>query len=157
MKDKIKVLFICHGNICRSPLAEFLFRDMAAKAGVGDRFYIASAATHKDQLGNPPHPAIVRILEDAGIEIGNKKAVLLTKHDYKNFDYLIGMDHYNLKYIRRIVGKDTEGKVSLLLDYTDHPGDVADPWFTHKFNRSYEDIKKGTAGLLRYFKENGLI
>ncbi len=157
MKDKIKVCFICHGNICRSPLAEFLFRDKVEKAGCGDRFYIASAATHKDQLGNPPHPAILRILEREGIDVGNKKAVLLTKRDYNNYDYLIGMDHYNLKYIQRIVGKDTEGKVSLLLDYTDHPGDVADPWFTQKFNRAYEDIQKGVNGLFLHFEENGLI
>jgi len=157
MKDKIKVCFICHGNICRSPLAEFLFRDKVEKAGYGDQFYIASAATHKDQLGNPPHPAILRILEREGIDVGNKKAVLLTKRDYNNYDYLIGMDHYNLKYIQRIVGKDTAGKVSLLLDYTDHPGDVADPWFTQKFNRAYEDIQKGVNGLFHYFEENGFI
>ncbi len=152
MDSVIRILFVCHGNYCRSPMAEFLFRDMVQKEGLGDHFIIASAATHHDDLGSPPHYEVTRILRDQGIRTDGKVAVLLTRKDYRNYDYIIGMDHKNLKEIRRIVGSDPEGKVCLLLDFTDHPRDISDPWLTRNYEKAYADIKMGCECLLQYLK-----
>lgn len=144
-----RVLFICHGNICRSPMAEFVFRSMVDQAGQSDNFYIASAATSTEEIGNPVHPGTKNKLKQAGISVSGKYAVQMKKSDYKNYDYLIGMDSWNIKNIMRIIGSDPQGKVTRLLDFTDHPGDIADPWYTGNFDKTYEDICKGCQALLK--------
>lgn len=144
----IKILFICHGNICRSPMAEFLMKDMVAKQGLANQFFIASAATSMEEIGNGVHRGTRRILEDLGIFCSGKRAVRLEVSDYKKYDYLIGMDNWNIKNILRILGSDPEHKVCRLLDFTDHPRDIADPWYTGDFDATYRDIKEGLEALL---------
>ncbi|MBQ2140848.1 MAG: low molecular weight phosphotyrosine protein phosphatase [Acidaminococcaceae bacterium] len=149
----IKVLFICHGNICRSPMAEFCMKDLIRKAGREDSFQIDSAATSTEEIwngvGNPVYPPAKRELAKHGISCSGKRAVLLRKEDYGRYHWIIGMDHNNLRNMRRILGDDPEGKVKLLLDYTDSPGDIADPWYTGDFERTWDDILRGCRGLLR--------
>lgn len=150
----IRVLFVCHGNICRSPMAEFLLKDMVEKRGIADQFYIQSAATSTEEIwngvGNPVHPGTRRILDGLGISCAGKRAVQLTKKDYNNYDYLICMDSWNLKNVARICGKDKDNKIYRLLDFTDDKRDVADPWYTGNFDKTYEDIMKGLEGFLAY-------
>ena len=126
----IKVLFVCLGNICRSPMAEFVFRDMAKKQGLAEQFHIASAATSSEELGNPVHRGTTDKLREYGISTRGKYAVQLKKKDYKEYDYILGMEYRNIRSINRIFGSDPEHKVSMLLDYTEHPRDIADPWYT---------------------------
>ena len=153
----ISVLFVCHGNICRSPMAEFIFKDMVNNRGLGDQFYIASAATSTEEIwngiGNPVYPPAKRELAKHGISCEGKRAVQLKKSDYDKYDYIIGMDSWNRRNMMRILGKDPEGKVSLLLDYTDHPRDIADPWYTGNFDATYDDVKAGCEALLTHIRE----
>lgn len=144
-----KILFICHGNICRSPMAEFVLKDMVKKRGIEQDFSIASAATSREELGNPPHPGTRRILGNLGIDCSGKHARQLTRADYEEYDYLIGMDHYNLRNIERICGEDTEGKVSLLMSFAGEDRDIDDPWYTNRFEKTYEDVAAGCEGLLK--------
>ncbi|MGN1314209.1 MAG: low molecular weight protein-tyrosine-phosphatase [Lachnospiraceae bacterium] len=151
----IKVLFICHGNICRSPMAEFVMKDMLEKQGLSHHFHVASAATSRDEIwngtGNPVYPPAREELAKHGIGCQGKRAVQVTKKDYDRYDYLICMDTNNLRNISRIIGADKEKKVSLLLDYTDRPGaSIADPWYTRDFETTYRDVKEGCTGLLQY-------
>lgn len=146
----IKVLFVCHGNICRSPMAEFVLKDMVAKYGLENEFFIASAATSMEEIGNPVHYGTRNKLAQYGISTAGKYAVHMERSDYKKYDYIIGMDSWNYKNMLRIVGEDPEQKISLLLDYTDHPGDVADPWYTGDFDKTYEDVVEGCKGLLSH-------
>lgn len=148
----IKVMFICHGNICRSPMAEFVFRDMVKKAGLSDRISVASAATSREEIGNPVHYGTKAKMQQMGIPMAPHRAVQMTKKDYKDYDYIIGMEHWNIRNIGRIIEKDTERKVSLLLDYTDEPRDISDPWYTGDFDLTYRDVKEGCEGLLEYLK-----
>ena len=150
MTGKIKVLFVCHGNICRSPMAEFVLKDMVAKRGIADDFYIASAATSMEEIGNPVHHGTRNKLAQYGISTAGKYAVRMERSDYKKYDYIVGMDSWNYKNMLRIVGEDPEQKISLLLDYTDHPRDVADPWYTGDFDKTYEDVVAGCEGLLAH-------
>ena len=152
----IKILFICHGNICRSPMAEFVFRDMVIKRDLGDRFHIASAATSTEELGNPVNYGTVNKLKQYGISTAGKYAVQLKKKDYKEYDYLIGMEYRNIRNINRIIGSDPEHKVCRLLDFSDNPRDIADPWYTGNFDRTYDDIVEGCEGLLDFLLKNGL-
>ena len=145
----IKILFLCHGNICRSPMAEFMFKDMVEKAGVGDEFYIESAATSSEELGNPVYPPARRKLAEHGISCAGHAARRVEKSDYARFDYIIGMDSANIRNLRRIMGGDPEGKLRLLMDYTDRPGQVADPWYTGDFDATWRDVLEGCQGLLR--------
>lgn len=151
----IKVLFICHGNICRSPMAEFLLKDMVAKKGIADNFHIASAATSIEEIGNPVHHGTREVLSRLGISCAGKRAIQLTKADYKEYDYLICMDSWNLRNIARICGRDSQDKIYRLLDFTDDKRDVADPWYTGDFEKTYEDIMKGLNGFLEYLKKEG--
>ena len=150
-----KILFVCLGNICRSPMAEFVFRDMVQKQGLGDRFSVASAATSTEDLGNPVHPGTQRRLAREGISTRGKTAVQLTRRDYQRYDYLIGMEQRNLSGMLRILGSDPAGKVHRLLDFTDRPRDIADPWYTGDFDRTYDDVVEGCRGLLEHLLEEG--
>lgn len=150
---KIKILFVCHGNICRSPMAEFVLKDMVEKRGIADNFFIASAATSTEEIGNPVHYGTRNKLAQYGISTAGKQAVQMQRIDYQKYDYIIGMDSWNYKNMLRIVGNDPEQKISLLLDYTDHPRDVADPWYTGDFDKTYEDIVAGCEGLLEHISK----
>lgn len=152
----IKVLFICYGNICRSPMAEFVLRDMVEKQGLADRFEIASAATSREEIGNPVHHGTVRKLKHYGISTAGKRAVQIKKSDYENYDYILGMETFNIKGILRIVGEDTENKVFRLLDFSERPRDIADPWYTGNFDLTYEDVVEGCEGFLKYVLEREL-
>ena len=146
----ISILFVCHGNICRSPMAEFVMKDMVQKAGIADNFFIASAATSAEEIGNPVHRGTRNLLAGEGISTAGKYARQMTRKDYAEYDYLIGMDRWNLRSMERIVGPDREGKLSLLLDYTDRAGaEIADPWYTGNFDETYDDIVEGCRGLLK--------
>ena len=144
----IKVLFLCHGNICRSPMAEFVMKDLVEKAGLGKEFEIASAATSTEEIGNPVYPPARRKLSENGISCTGKTARQLQKSDYARYDYLVGMDSANLRNMHRICGGDPAGKISLLLDWTARPGSVADPWYTGDFEATWQDVQEGCQGLL---------
>lgn len=146
----IRILFVCNGNICRSPMAEFLLKSMVQEKGISDQFYIASAATSTEEIGNPVHYGTRKKLSEYGISCNGKYAVQMTRADYDRYDYLIGMDQWNIRNMQRIVGKDEKGKIRRLLDFTDHPRDIADPWYTGNFDITYEDIREGCEALLRY-------
>ena len=148
-----RVLFICHGNICRSPMAEFVMKDLVRKAELAEEFSIASAATSTEEIGNPIYPPARRKLAEHGIGCAGKTARQLRREDYDRFDLLIGMDGANLRNMRRICGGDPEGKLSLLLDWTGHPGDVADPWYTGDFEATWRDVLAGCTGLLDHIRE----
>ena len=150
----IKVLFICHGNICRSPMAKFILKDMVAKRHISENFIIASAATRTEEIwgnvGNPVYPPARERLASVGISCKGKRAVQVKKSDNASYDYLICMDTNNLRNLRRIIGEDKEGKVSLLLDYTARPGaSIADPWYTGNFEITYREILEGCTGFLK--------
>ena len=144
----IKILFVCHGNICRSTMAQFVFQDMINKQGLTEQFYIDSAATSREEIGNPPHHGTVHKLKHIGIPILPHRAVQMTKKDYNKYDYLIGMDSMNIRNMLRIVSSDPEHKICRLLDFTEHPRDIADPWYTGNFDLTYENIKEGCEALL---------
>lgn len=145
----IKILFICHGNICRSPMAEFLLKDIVNKRGLADAFEIASAATSREEIGNPVHYGTRNKLAQLGISVAGKHAVQVTKRDYEHYDLLLVMDSNNIRNLRRVIGEDTQNKVHLLLDYTERKGEsIADPWYTGDFDVTYNDIMEGLAGLL---------
>lgn len=154
---KIKILFVCHGNICRSPMAEFILKEMVEKRGVADAFYIDSAATSTEEIyhgiGNPVYPPAKAELKKHGISCEGKRAVQLTKEDYEKYDYLIGMDSYNIKNMLRILGGDKEKKVKRLLDYTKEPRDISDPWYSGKFDVTYKDIKEGCEAFLEFVEK----
>lgn len=144
-----KILFVCHGNICRSPMAEFVMKDIVAKAGKSDEFYIASCATSTEEIGNPVHHGTRRKLAEVGISCDGKRAVQLTKSDYNKYDYIIAMDEMNIRNIMRIIKSDPENKVSLLLLHAGMSGSIADPWYTGNFDDTYRDVLLGCKGLFR--------
>jgi len=150
----IRVLFICLGNICRSPMAEFVFRHLAEKEGLGAGITAASAGTSSEESGSPVHPGTVNRLKAAGISCGGKRAVQLKKSDYAAFDYLVCMESRNLHGALRIFGQDPEGKLSRLLDFTDRPGDISDPWYTGDFEATYRDVLAGCTGLLAHIRRS---
>ena len=145
----IKILFICHGNICRSPMAEFVMKDLVKQAGLSDRFEIASAATSTEELGNPVYPPARRELQAHGISCAGKTARQIIKRDYDYYDYLIAMDQNNLRNMRPFFGTDPEKKISLLLDHAGIHRDVADPWYTGDFTATWDDVQAGCQALLR--------
>ena len=148
-----RILFVCYGNICRSPMAEFVMKDLVKKAGREWEFEIASAATSTEEIGNPVYPPARRKLAEHGISCAGKTARQLRRDDYGAWDYLVGMDSANLRNMRRICGGDPEGKISLLLDYTNRSGDVADPWYTGDFEATWRDVQAGCRGLLKALKD----
>lgn len=145
----IKVLFVCLGNICRSPMAEFVLKDMVSKRGLQDNFLIESAATSNEEVGNPVHHGTRKKLASVGISVDGKYSRQLKKEDYEKYDYILGMEEYNIKNILKIVGEDREGKVCRLLDFSDNPRDIADPWYTHNFDVTYDDIVEGCEAFLQ--------
>ena len=149
----IKILFICHGNICRSPMAEFVMKRLVAEAGLSEQFEIASAATSTEEIGNPVYPPARRKLAEHGIGSKGKTARQMTRQDYAYYDYVIAMDRNNLRNLKHMFGEDTEQKISLLMDYTHRPGDVADPWYTGDFETTWQDVSEGCQGLLTYLTE----
>lgn len=144
-----RILFICHGNICRSPMAEFIMKDLVQKAGRKDEFYIESAATSTEELGNEVYPPAKRKLAEHGISCKGKTARQITRADYNRFDMLIGMDDWNLRNMKRFWPEDPEGKIYKLMDFTNRPGDVADPWYTGDFEATWRDCLEGCEALLR--------
>ncbi len=146
----IKILFVCHGNICRSPMAEFVMKDMVKKAGCAGDFEIASAAVSAEELGNSVYPPARRKLAEHGISCAGHAARQMTKADYAYWDYLVCMDGSNLRRMERICGGDGEGKMSRLMDFSSRPGDVADPWYTGDFEATWQDVSEGCAALLEH-------
>lgn len=147
-----KILFICLGNICRSPMAEFLLKDMVKKRGIADNFYISSAATSSYEIGNPVHRGTRTKLAEYGISVSGKTAVQLTKADYDKYDYLIGMDSGNIRDILRIIGSDPQRKVYKLLQFAGSDRSIADPWYTGNFDVTYDDIYEGCNALLNFLE-----
>ena len=145
---KKRILFVCHGNICRSPMAEFVMKDLVSKAGVADDFEIASAATSTEEIGNSVYPPARRKLAEHGISCQGKTARQMTRADYDRYDLLVGMDTWNIRNMRNISGGDPEGKIVMLMDYTRRPGDGADPWYTGDFEATWRDVLEGCQGLL---------
>ena len=143
-----KILFVCHGNICRSPMAEFVMKDLIEKAGLSDQFYVESAATSTEEIGNEIYPPAKQKLAEHNISCKGKTARQLTRRDYQRFDLLIGMDTWNIRNITRMCGGDPDGKIRMLMDYTNRPGDVADPWYTGDFEATWQDVLLGCQCLL---------
>ena len=155
----MKIMFVCHGNICRSPMAEFILKDLTKKYGIADRFVIASSATSTEEIwngiGNPVYPPARAELAKHGLSCDGKRAVRLQKSDYDKYDLFIGMDSSNIRNMLRIFGVDTNGKVHKLMDYTDRGGDVADPWYSRRFDAAYQDIFEGCTALLDAIMKQG--
>ncbi|MBE6887473.1 MAG: low molecular weight phosphotyrosine protein phosphatase [Ruminococcaceae bacterium] len=153
-----KVLFICHGNICRSPMAEFIFKDMVSKRGLADDFYVESCATSTEEIwngvGNPVYPPAKRELEKHGVSCEGKRARQVTKADYDNFDILLCMDDNNMRNIKWIIPSDPQNKIHKLMTFAGSNASVADPWYTGDFETTYKDILKGCEGLLEYLLNN---
>ena len=144
----VKILFVCHGNICRSPMAEFVMKDLVRQAGREAEYHIESAATSAEELGSPVYPPARRKLAEHGISCAGKTARRLTEEDYGRYDLFIGMDQANLRNMRRIFGGDLQGKIQLLLSYAGRSGEVADPWYTGDFEATWQDVLAGCQGLL---------
>ena len=148
-RKMIKILFVCHGNICRSPMAEFVLKDMVKQRGLEQQYEIASAATSREEIGNPVYPPAKRKLAAHGIGCAGHHARQMTKHDYESYDLIVCMDHANVRNASRITGGDPENKIRLLLDFTDRPGrEVADPWYTGDFDATWRDVTEGCAALM---------
>ncbi len=150
----IKVMFVCLGNICRSPMAEFVLKDIVKKQGLGKNFYIKSSATSNEEIGNDIHYGTRNKLIQKGIPFEKRKATRLMPEDYNKYDYIIGMEESNIRNIKRIVGNDIEHKIYRLLDYSDNPRDIADPWYTGNFEITYNDIVEGCNAFIKYLENN---
>ena len=147
----IKILFICHGNICRSTMAQFVMEYLVSQAGLADRFLIESAATSTEEIGNGPHRGTIRKMHEMGIPMREHRAVQMRRSDYDKYDMIIGMDRWNIKNILQITGGDPQDKISSLLDFTKRKGqEIADPWYTGNFDETYRDVDEGCRGLLSY-------
>ena len=148
----IKILFVCHGNICRSPMAEFVMKDLLSKTGREFEFEISSAATSTEEIrngiGNPVYPPAKKLLSKKGIYCSGKRARQMTRADYDYYDLLIGMDNWNIRNMLRITGGDPDNKIKMLLDFTNRPGEVADPWYSGDFETTYRDVLEGCEGIL---------
>ncbi len=152
VRSMIRILFLCHGNICRSPMAEFIMKDLVKKAGLEQSIQIESAATSTEEIGNPVYPPARRKLSEHGIDCSGKRARQLLNSDYEKYDLLIGMDRANLRSMYRICGGDFADKMHLLMDFTHRPGEVADPWYTDDFDTTWRDVEEGCRGLLHHIQ-----
>lgn len=148
-----RILFVCTGNICRSPMAELVMKDKICKRGLDAEFFVASAATSSDEIGNPVYPPVRKRLESRGISCAGKTAVQLRRSDYEQYDYIVGMDSQNLRNMLRIFGGDPQNKVSLLLDFTAQPHEIDDPWYTRDFATAEREICEGCEALLQHILE----
>ena len=148
----IKILFVCHGNICRSTMAEYVMKHLVKNAGLEGEFYIDSAATSTEEIGNGVHHGTRRKLARMGVPCGDHRARQMTRGDYEKFDLLIGMDNANIRNMTRIAGGDDEGKIRMMLDYTNRPGEVADPWYTGNFDETWDDVFEGCTNLLEQLR-----
>ena len=157
MRNEIKVLMICHGNICRSPMAEYVLQDMVRRQHMESLFHIESAATSREEIGNDVHYGTRGKLEEVGIPCPRRKARQVTKADYEDFDWLLIMDGNNRRNLMRIIGSDPSGKVHGLLDFAPRPRDIADPWYTGNFDVTYDDVVEGCETFLKHLKETGVI
>ena len=153
MKEKIKVLMVCHGNICRSPMAEFVLKDMVAKRGLADQFIIASAATSTEEIGNPVHRGTKYKLLEHRISCAGKTAVQMKKEDLEKYDYLLAMDSHNIRNMERMFGPLND-KVHLLLEFAGTSASIADPWYTGDFEATYQDVVRGCEAFLQYLNKN---
>ena len=152
----LKILFVCHGNICRSTMAQFMFQDMVNKKGLSDKFYIDSAATSREEIGNGPHYGTVSKLREVGIPVLRHRARQMTRGDYEEYDYLIGMDSYNISNMTRIAGGDPENKIYLCLQFAGSTRNIADPWYTDNFDETYADLCEGLNGFMKYLESEVL-
>ncbi len=154
----IRVMFVCHGNICRSPMAEMILKELVRRRGIAEQFVIASCATSTEEIcggiGNPVYPPAQAELKRRGIPCEMRRAVQLCRADYAKYDYLIGMDRANLRNMQRMLGGDPDGKLLLLMDFTPQGGEVADPWYSGHFDAAFHDIYAGCEGLLSYLESN---
>ena len=148
----IKVMFVCHGNICRSPMAEFWMKDVVKRKGIESEFYIASSATSTEEIGNPPHHGTRQKLAEYGISTAGKQAVQLTKSDYERYDYFLGMDIANIRNMLRIFKSDPEEKVYRLLEFAGLSRDIRDPWYTGNFDETFADINAGIEVFFKYLE-----
>lgn len=155
MKEKIKVLMVCHGNICRSTMAQFVFQHIVNERGLSDRFYIDSMATSTEELGNPPHRGTVRKMHEVGIRVIPHEARQVSWRDYDKFDYIIGMDTWNIRNLNRMLKGDPDGKVHKFLTFAGSERDIADPWYTGDFDATYRDVCEGCEGFLAYLRDRG--
>ncbi len=153
----IRICFVCHGNICRSTMSQFVFQYMVNNLNMSDRFLIDSRATSTEEIGNPPHRGTVRKMKEVGIPVIPHRATQISWNDYHNFDYLIGMDTWNMRNLDRMLKGDPEGKVHKLLTFAGSDRDIADPWYTGNFDETYDDVVEGCEGLLAYLREKGEI
>ena len=143
-----KILFVCHGNICRSPMAEFVMKKLVSDAGLDDEFYIESAATSTEEIGNDMHHGTKSVLRKHNIPFKRRAVRQITSSDYDRFDHIIIMDRYNRSNLSRIIRSDPDGKINMLLDFTERGGDIADPWYTGNFDETYSDVLEGCTALL---------
>ena len=157
MKKKIKVIFLCHGNICRSTMSQFVLQDMVNKQGIAELFIIDSRATSTEEIGNPPHRGTVRKLQEVGIPVLPYKATQITWSDYNSFDYIIGMDTWNIRNLNRMLKGDPEGKVYKLLSFAGLDRDISDPWYTGDFDETYRDVSLGCSAFLEYLREKAML
>ncbi len=149
----VRILFICHGNVCRSSCAEYVFKDMIKKEGCSDDFYIESKATSTEEIGNGVYPPMERVLISHGITCSGHRARQMKKDDYDDFDLIIGMDSENMFYMKRLWPDDQGEKLRLLLDYTDNPREISDPWYTRDFEKAFKEIEEGCTALLEHLSE----
>lgn len=152
----IKVLFVCHGNICRSTMAQFMFQDMVNRKGIADKFYIDSAATSREEIGNGPHYGTVSKCREAGIPVLPHRARQMTRGDYDEYDYLIGMDSYNISNMTRIAGGDPDNKICQMLQFAGSARSIADPWYTGNFDETYDDLREGLDAFMEYLEDQGI-
>ena len=150
----MRILFVCHGNICRSPMAEFIMKDLVSKRGLSDDFHIESCATSTEELGNDIYPPAKRCLREHGIPFESRSARQMTYDDYRKFDMIIAMDSWNIRNMKGFVNGDPEKKVTLMMEHCGRAGDVADPWYTGDFERTFRDISEACKGLLDSILEN---
>ena len=150
-----RVLFICHGNICRSTMAQFVFQHIVNERGLSDRFYIDSMATSTEELGTPPHRGTVRKMHEVGIRVIPHEARQVSWRDYDKFDYIIGMDTWNIRNLNRMLKGDPDGKVHKFLTFAGSERDIADPWYTGDFDATYCDVMEGCEGFLAYLRDRG--
>ena len=150
----MRIMFVCHGNICRSPMAEIIMRELVKRAGLSNKISVASSATSTEEIGNPVYPPARRELLRHSLSSDGKYAVQLTRADYEKYDYFIGMDSANIRNMHRIFGSDTEGKILKLLELTDTGGDVADPWYTGGFDVTYADCLRGCEALISLYDKD---